>query len=125
MLGFFILGAPGETHAEVRRTVAAAVTSPLDEATFSICSPLPGTHLHERLRRDGFRLSHDFRDYDYYSERGFSSGGISAVSIKLWQLAALTCFYLHPRRWRYFFGHLCSRRGAAILLNKVRRYLPI
>ncbi len=47
--GFFIVGYPGETASSIEQTFALALTLPLDEISFNVPYPLPGSSLFERL----------------------------------------------------------------------------
>jgi anaerobic magnesium-protoporphyrin IX monomethyl ester cyclase len=47
--GFFIVGYPGETAASIEETFKLALTLPLDEISFSVPFPLPGSALFARL----------------------------------------------------------------------------
>ena len=46
---FFIVGYPGETVASIEETFALALSLPLDEISFNVPMPLPGSKLFERL----------------------------------------------------------------------------
>ncbi len=46
---FFIVGYPGETVAAIEATFALALSLPLDEISFNVPMPLPGSRLFERL----------------------------------------------------------------------------
>jgi len=46
---FFIVGYPGETIGSIERTFSLALTLPLDEVSFNVPVPLPGSDLFERL----------------------------------------------------------------------------
>jgi anaerobic magnesium-protoporphyrin IX monomethyl ester cyclase len=48
--GFFIVGYPGETLGSVEDTFRLARSLPLDEVSFTVPYPLPGSPLYERLR---------------------------------------------------------------------------
>jgi anaerobic magnesium-protoporphyrin IX monomethyl ester cyclase len=48
---FFIVGYPGETEAAIEETFAYALTLPLDEISFNVPLPLPGSELFEQLGR--------------------------------------------------------------------------
>lgn len=52
-LGFFMLGFPGETKAEIEQTIRFARKSHFDEALFSIATPYAGTELNEMVRAKG------------------------------------------------------------------------
>ena len=47
--GFFIVGYPGETPAAIEETFALALGLPLDEISFNVPYPLPGSALFDRL----------------------------------------------------------------------------
>ena len=49
MAAFFIVGYPGETVASIEDTFRLALTLPLDEISFNVPVPLPGSTLFERL----------------------------------------------------------------------------
>ena len=57
--GFFIVGYPGETYESVERTFAWALSLPLDEISFAVPYPLPGTGLFERVGK--IRADADWR----------------------------------------------------------------
>ncbi|MEN6342170.1 MAG: radical SAM protein [Methanospirillum sp.] len=47
--GFFMVGYPGESPASVERTFSLALSLPLDEISFTVPLPLPGTPLYARV----------------------------------------------------------------------------
>jgi len=122
VLGFFMLGAPGEKVEEAEGTIRLARSLPIQEATFSITCPLPGTQLYDNMLQE-HRLSGDFSDYNYYSRRPFDDGVLNFRKLKRLQKKALLTFYLHPRRWGYIFKHLSSPSGIRKVVTKVRRFL--
>jgi len=62
-LGFFMLGFPGETVAEINQTIQFACRSHFDEALFSIATPYAGTELNDLVRATGsFEGGHDVHD---------------------------------------------------------------
>jgi anaerobic magnesium-protoporphyrin IX monomethyl ester cyclase len=52
-LGFFMIGFPGETVAEINQTIKFACDSYFSEALFSIATPYAGTELNELVRASG------------------------------------------------------------------------
>jgi radical SAM superfamily enzyme YgiQ (UPF0313 family) len=52
-LGFFMIGFPGETLAEINQTIRYACASKFDEALFSIATPYAGTELNDLVRSTG------------------------------------------------------------------------
>ena len=59
---FFIVGYPGETVAAIEETFALALSLPLDEISFNVPMPLPGSKLFERLGAAGRRQGLDARE---------------------------------------------------------------
>jgi anaerobic magnesium-protoporphyrin IX monomethyl ester cyclase len=51
---FFIIGMPGETEADVLKTIQYAKDLMPDEAYFSIATPYPGTPLYDECRARGY-----------------------------------------------------------------------
>jgi len=51
--GFFIIGLPGETAKTMRKTIDFSLKMNPHYASFSICTPLPGTELFEEIKRRG------------------------------------------------------------------------
>ena len=47
--GFFIVGYPGETVSSIEQTFSLALSLPLDEISFNVPYPLPGSLLFARL----------------------------------------------------------------------------
>ncbi len=64
--GFFIVGYPGETVASVEKTFSLALSLPLDEISFNLPLPLPGSPLFNRV--PGL---HKGEDWDHASEARF------------------------------------------------------
>lgn len=63
VIGYFMLGAPGETLETIEKTVDFAIALGLDHAQFSIAAALPGSelynHVPEALRANSYALPHD------------------------------------------------------------------
>jgi magnesium-protoporphyrin IX monomethyl ester (oxidative) cyclase len=63
--GFFIIGYPGETLDDMRKTLDYANTLPLDQRNIYIATPYPGTPLYEDCKREGWLVSDDYKDLLY------------------------------------------------------------
>ena len=63
---FFIVGYPGETVADIEKTLSLALALPLDEISFNVPMPLPGSPLYERLGG-----SDEGRDWTHENELTF------------------------------------------------------
>lgn len=120
--GFFMLGAPSETKEDIKNTISYSRTLGLTEASYSITSPLPHTHLHDMMVKSRTDLSQDFSDYDYYAGRAFQ-GAISFKELKWLRIWALLRFYLRPSEAWYIMSHFSNRRSFRRMLNIVGRFV--
>lgn len=114
--GYFILGAPTETEEEIKETINFASSLPIDEATFSLCTPLPGTYLYEKCKAH----SKNFSEYNYYN----NNAGISEIPLeKLRKLKrkAFIKFYIHPKRFPYLKKSFSSYTAIKKSLLKLKR----
>jgi radical SAM superfamily enzyme YgiQ (UPF0313 family) len=111
--GYFMLGAPGETLEEMKKTVSFAVREPFDDAVFDITTPFPHTRIWENSR-DLIRM--DYTAFDCFQTCVYDLGDISAARIERMKKAAFWRFYLHPRR-------LLSTIRTALGLERLRRTL--
>jgi anaerobic magnesium-protoporphyrin IX monomethyl ester cyclase len=122
--GFFILGAPTETRSELKQTIKLANSLALDEASFSILTPMPKTRIHDLIAQNArYRIARDLSLYNYYSKRVYFDPDLPDNYIKLMQLWALILFYTSPKRWRYLLKHFTSLNGLKKLIEKIRRSL--
>ena len=122
-MGFFMIGAPSETEEEIEKTISFAKDLELDEASFSLTTPLIGTDLHSRLLKDSmYSIDKDYEAFDYYVHYPIT-GGIPVKRIKRLQFRALFSFYLHPKRLAYILKHLLTIRGLKKLYSKLRRFI--
>jgi anaerobic magnesium-protoporphyrin IX monomethyl ester cyclase len=64
--GFFMVGYPGETMREVKKTFKFALGSGLDEISFTVPYPLPGSPLYDRVRS-----KHPDSDWKFENEMKF------------------------------------------------------
>ena len=55
--GFFVIGYPGETTEDIKRTLYYANNLPLDGRHIHIAIPYPGTPLYELCKKEGYLLS--------------------------------------------------------------------
>ncbi len=65
--GYFMLGFPSETRAEMRQTIEYAKKSNLHFASFSIVIPFPGTPLWEMIDTNSVQYDQYFRKLNYSS----------------------------------------------------------
>ena len=96
LTGFFILGHPDETEADIRRTVEMSLRLPLDRANFFNFTPFPGSDLYEELKAQGALAGLRYEDL-YIHSIAYHPPAISAESMKRLQRNAHLRFYLRPR----------------------------
>lgn len=120
---FLMLGAPGETRREMLETVEAATRLPADEASFSLFVPIPGTDLHRAMVEEGYAMSDDYTDYDYYARQPFTHA-IDRRELRMLQRWAYLRFYSHPRRWRAVARNASTLQGARSMGRKLLRIVP-
>ncbi|HEY3490937.1 MAG TPA: radical SAM protein [Candidatus Deferrimicrobiaceae bacterium] len=117
--GYFMLGAPSETIEEIRRTVRFACALPIDDATFSIATPLPATHLYEMTRQS---IELPAEDMDYYRRYAYGKQfGLGQRSLTYEKIRAYGLFYLSGARKANLARTLSSRRGIRNLFAKLKR----
>ena len=109
-----MLGYPGETDRDVRRTVRLARRLRLDRAVFLPVTFSPGSPLFRKAERDG--TLPDPRSLDYSITDGYRLVGqtldlpqIPLARLKRLHLWAYASFYLHPRRLWRMPGQLSAR----------------
>lgn len=118
--GYFMLGAPGETEAELLETVKLANELPLDDVTFSITTPLPHTHLYEETRH---LIAREFSEFDYYKCPVYAEGAVvDARRLDRIRRMAYIRFYLGPRRFWRTVRSVLGVSGIKKMLLKLQRF---
>lgn len=118
--GFFMLGFPGEERSDIEKTIDLARSLPLDRAAFSIFSPLPGTEMAERMRREGPLEQPDeiFGKTDFDSVLD-SEDTLPGREVKGLQRKAVLSFYLRPRVLMGILGEIRSLDQVRIVLRRL------
>jgi radical SAM superfamily enzyme YgiQ (UPF0313 family) len=112
VIGYFMLGSPGETPETIQRTIDFAKKLKVDFAQFSVTTPFPGTELYDIYMRD--RKENPAWESFVYAGAGnpttpvFESDKLSRDDLKMWTSQAYRRFYLRPS---YFWQRL--RRGTS------------
>jgi len=124
----FMLGNVGETAASIRRTIDFAKSLDLDNATFFITTPFPGTELYE-IARDLGNITPETRWESFAPLTNAApilvQDNLTAEELIYWQKRAFREFYL---RARYVFKKvklLASRDGIKTLFEGMRVLLRI
>jgi radical SAM superfamily enzyme YgiQ (UPF0313 family) len=93
--GFFMIGHPTETRAEIEATIRFAVTLPIQEAHFSITTPFPGSELYQR--------AHEFGTFENNWDKMngwvplFVPSTLTVEDIRRYSVKAFRAFYFRPR----------------------------
>lgn len=111
--GTFVFGYDRDTPDSIRRSLALALESGLEIANFNPLTPMPGTPLYERLRREGrLRSPRWWLDPGYrYGDTIFTPRGMSAEEL------AEGCY--EAKRQFYAWGAIGRR-----VLGSDRRFSP-
>ena len=133
VIGYFMIGSPGESPQTIRQTIQFAKRLKLDFAQFAVTTPFPGTKLYERylIERKGAVIP--WESFVYAGSGGavtpvFESNLLSREDIQYWARRAYREFYLRPsylwQRMRSVksFGDLkVSVRGLSMLFGNIRK----
>ncbi|MDD4860095.1 MAG: radical SAM protein, partial [Dehalococcoidales bacterium] len=98
-IGYFMIGAPGETPETIQQTIRFAKKLKLDFAQFSIATPYPGTELFRMLGERGRNIPWESLTYsgaDNKLSPVFESESLSREDLKYWARQAYREFYLRP-----------------------------
>jgi radical SAM superfamily enzyme YgiQ (UPF0313 family) len=95
VLGYFILGLPGETRESAERTIALARSLKLDIASFAIATPDLGTRLREEAVAKGW-IPAGLSAWDSSDYPILETGGLSREEIWALRRKAVHGFYLRP-----------------------------
>ncbi len=120
--GFFVLGFPGESRAEMQATIRFALDLPLDFAHFMLFHPLPGTSSWDEVAAEG-RLDTIDWAATTFAEVAYCPTGLTAAEMKSLHRMALLRFYLRPSKLARLLGQVRSGAHARYLARRVIRWL--
>lgn len=106
-VGYFILGLPGETAEDIRRTISFACELDCDYASFNMPIPIIGTELRDRCIKNNW-LRDEKGIYDGSAEPLINTELLSTSEIRRLQKSAMRIFYLRPR---YFIKALARLKN--------------
>ncbi len=96
-IGYFILGFPTETRAEMQETINFAVSLKLYRAAFTPLIPMPGTEIFDTLVKDD-ELPADFDFINLSTDKvNYAPKGISKEELDKIRRKAILKFHLKPR----------------------------
>jgi len=91
---FYIVGLEDDTPESVRRTIRYAKRLNTDFASFTICTPIPGTEYYDQKKEDIFEK--DWEKFDNFHPV-FRHRNLSSDEILAFQEYAIVSYYLRPR----------------------------
>lgn len=120
--GFFIVGYPAETRADIEKTIAFAKKLKLKRAHFSNFLPLPGTEATMRLLEEGEIDKLDFEAM-FYSKVPYSPKGITKRELKRLQRRAFLSFHLRPKILLKMVSEIKSKNHLKSIIKRAWDYL--
>ena len=123
--GFFMLGFPGETLAEMEETIRFALRLPLARASFANFQPFPGCEEFATLRERG-EIPVDWESFEpTLQSTTYAPAGTTAQALRTLRKRALWRFYGRPRvAWGMVRG-IRSLDHAGWVLRRGWRWLTI
>ncbi|MBI4520064.1 MAG: radical SAM protein [Gemmatimonadetes bacterium] len=120
-VGTFMLGLPGESPAQTRKTVDFAIRSKLDYAIFGVTEPYPGTEMWQDCMSTGYFIDADDKHVNHLLPN-FSKiwvpNGRTRDELEAAVRHAYRRFYLRPRvlwKWLLNFAHIPVGRSLRYL----------
>jgi anaerobic magnesium-protoporphyrin IX monomethyl ester cyclase len=102
--GFFIVGFPGESKAEINDTIRFSLDLDLVRANYFTYLPFPGSESYKELERSG-RLDNVDWDRFYFMNASYVPDGMTRGGLKALQRKAFFKFYFRPRIfWKNITG---------------------
>jgi len=122
MVGFFIIGYPGETEQTINETINFACELPLKRASFMIFKPFPGT---EATRKIMTELNQETLDWDKFGlhQVVYAPKGMTQERVKQLRQKALIRFYFRPRIILSFFSSLKSFSQSKYVFKRAFKWL--
>jgi anaerobic magnesium-protoporphyrin IX monomethyl ester cyclase len=108
--GFFILGHPTDNHETIKKTIAFALSIPLDDISVSMMTPFPGSKLHDIASQYG-----EFEDnWAKMNELDvvFVPKGLTKDDLQGYSKEMLRRFYLRPRIMLNYMKRVIENPGS-------------
>jgi len=122
--GFFILGFPGETQEDIKKTIKFSLELDLIRANFFTYLPFPGTESFNALKREGKLNDIDLKKF-YFMNATFTPEGMRKDELKSMQRIAFLRFFLRPKILLFNLMQVKSLRHFKFLLNRFLRWMVL
>jgi len=118
--GYFMIGHPTETLREILNTILLARNLDIDNASFSVITPFPGTSLFEREKQ---LITKHITEFDYYCKCVYSPELMKVKPATIQRLKSLgyVLFYTRPFRVIAKIRALFVKGGFEKLKNELQR----
>lgn len=122
IIGFFILGYPGETEKDIEKTIDFACRLPLKRAGFSAFKPFPGTQTYNMLVEQKRINELDWKNFSL-DKIAWSPEGITPQKLKNLRRKAFFRFYLRPNIMFKMISEIKSLENLRFILLRMYRWL--
>jgi len=123
VVGFFVLGFPGETIEEMESTINLSVELPLTRSQYMLFHPMPGTDIYRRIARD-----HPERlraVYSSFEKLAYIEKGMSESTLKWMHKKAFLRFYLRPRQLYKLVSAVRNPMHAYYISKRIIRWMVL
>ncbi len=121
---FFILGYPGETKEDIKKTISLSLSLPLKRASFANYQPLPGTELYyELLQRGLLKIDHWENFAPSLQSTIWAPPGFTVKELAWIRRKALLKFYSRPHIILNFIKNIKSFEHLIYIAKRAIRWL--
>jgi len=96
MVGYYIIGLPGETWKTIKKTIDFSKELDTDYAEFHIATPFPGTKFYELAKSKGWLLSEEWEDFEEKDSSVLQTEKLSPEDLIKAKKIAMRTFYFRP-----------------------------
>lgn len=121
---FFILGYPGETKEDIKKTIDFALSLPLKRASFANFQPLPGTDAYNELLNKGeLKIDHWEKFSPSLQSTIWAPPGFTVSDLVWYRRKALLKFYLRPKIFVDFIKNIKNIEHFYFVFKRALRWL--
>lgn len=97
-MAFFMIGNPGETQEDIKKTIDFSIKLDPNFAQFTVSTPFPGTQIFNLIKKKGKIKIIDWDKYYMFGHKGyFDYGELKAEEVTKLMTQAYRGFYLRPK----------------------------
>ncbi|MBU2633723.1 MAG: B12-binding domain-containing radical SAM protein [Nanoarchaeota archaeon] len=122
IIGFFIVGYPGETKEDILKTIKFSKSLGLKRATFSAFKPFPGTVIYNELVKKGEIKKLKWENFSL-DKIAWSPKGISTNELKKLRRKAFLEFYLRPQIILKMLSEIKNFQNFKFIIIRIFRWL--